>query len=1631
MATSTRFGIASLIRNTLWVVGFWLFAWQPMIAHAQFVAPPTKGNCDPRFCHEFGNCLVDGGFGDISISPHTLKVGETLTITFNSQGGSNPAWPAILTGPPSTGGRGGRYIRWQNEMLCGGPGAYPTLERVGNCSGSSCQYRLTSAGSFGEDDDLGGRPWAIVRLEFGTALGLAWDEDYFGVIEEQDAPEADFSWEQSEENPLTVFFTGSISTDPDGSIESYEWDFGNDDTSDEVDPTYTYEEYGTYSVRLTVTDDDDLMDTAIQEVEVKPPTEMTYALTVEPDTVAIGEMVTVTLKVTNTGEATLTDIAPTGELMTESGADGGMAELTSGPDPETIAELEAGQMATITWEYETTEAGQVAFSVEAVTGKDPDGETVEGEADTTCEAGKAGAVQACTVQLEITGPSVIVNSIGDKAKANNRRGCDTGETIMRDGEDEAECTLRAAIQAVNAGEFDEAGKRMSGEPVIRFDIPNVESPYILIVGEDTNEPFPPITVPVIIEGATGGATIQLDGLILTAGSGLSLQGGNSTVKGLTITTFPEHGISISGGGDNTIVGNTIGTDITGLDGLGNKMNGIHVASGNNTIGGEGGSDGNTVSGNVGAGIVIASGAGNRILGNDIGTDTSGGVGASNGTDGIAVMGGASGTQIGGTVGGASGTGAGNTIVGNRRYGINVTGGASGTVMQGNLIQVNVDAGVRVDGASATLIGGLADDEGNRIDGNGIGVLVEGGVGPQIQSNRIIANSEGEGAVVVRGGQNTEVGTATPILGDAPGNTIEGPIVLEGGSNTRIQGNDIRNAFADVADGHGILIDGSANNLIGGDDPSVRNLIVGSGGGGGDCDDVQGGAGVAVLAGSARIEGNFIGTDGNGAIPNVVGVLIGTNGVSVNHNVISGNTCSGVLVRSSGGGDSGIRGNKIGTGQFGTDAVPNGRHGVEVRGGNVLIGGRRGEACDEFCNVIAGNEGAGIYFKNEDGNVGASNVIQGNYIGVNINGQPLGNRGSGIVLPAEAPVVVGGDTRAWVGACEGLCNVIAGNQGDGIQAINGGERFVNAGVFTGLVIQGNYIGLNPAGAAAGNQGHGIVIGGTPNDNMIGGQDRGVGNVIAYNQGTGVLLQGINTLNNASGNSAHGLGNTIRNNQIYGHRDPGIDLSTGVGVDVRSSGTRLASGDGHTPNDSDDLDDGPNGLQNTPDLLLAVRNGQAVEISGYVEVPDVIPGAYLIDIYANPACEEPGGFSEGQRPLIDTRTDASSISGSFSTSYFGLGNATTYLTATATHPDGSTSEFSQCLEVVDDDQVTEDDLDDDLFEGEGAQGEITSGHLAAKVQAERTLLITRFMRAPPGSVFFGTSARAPDGSDLLPQGVADGYWRLAGRALVPSSDFAFNLCLNTTGLLSEDDVQATVVIHRNTRTGGAWMPHDTHLETVDNAVYACADGLTGLGDFGFGLGTAAPFGEPTLTAPADGTKNVNERLDLRWEMLNGAASYDLQVALLPTFVSPMVDTTGLTTTSYVAGDLGGQTTHYWRVRGVDGSGTVGPWSAPFTFSTGATGVDIEEETLPEGFALLANYPNPFNPQTTIAFTLPQAAPVRLTVYDILGRQVAILRDGAFAAGRHEVTFDASGLPSGMYMYRLEAGSFVQTRRMLLLK
>jgi hypothetical protein len=114
-----------------------------------------------------------------------------------------------------------------------------------------------------------------------------------------------------------------------------------------------------------------------------------------------------------------------------------------------------------------------------------------------------------------------------------------------------------------------------------------------------------------------------------------------------------------------------------------------------------------------------------------------------------------------------------------------------------------------------------------------------------------------------------------------------------------------------------------------------------------------------------------------------------------------------------------------------------------------------------------------------------------------------------------------------------------------------------------------------------------------------------------------------------------------------------------------------------------------------------------------------------------------------------------------------------------------------------------------------------------------------------------------------------------------------------------------------------------------------------------------------------------------------------------------------------------------------GTDLPWETPPDYSKVNVSNEIDNDVVTV-YSLEQNYPNPFNPSTNIRFNLPNAANVKLTVYNVLGQQVASLINGkTMTSGSHTVEFDASSLSSGMYIYRLEAGSFTSTKRMMLIK
>jgi len=110
----------------------------------------------------------------------------------------------------------------------------------------------------------------------------------------------------------------------------------------------------------------------------------------------------------------------------------------------------------------------------------------------------------------------------------------------------------------------------------------------------------------------------------------------------------------------------------------------------------------------------------------------------------------------------------------------------------------------------------------------------------------------------------------------------------------------------------------------------------------------------------------------------------------------------------------------------------------------------------------------------------------------------------------------------------------------------------------------------------------------------------------------------------------------------------------------------------------------------------------------------------------------------------------------------------------------------------------------------------------------------------------------------------------------------------------------------------------------------------------------------------------------------------------------------------------------------------YNAVIKVVTTPTDVDDEDHSLlPDEFALHQNFPNPFNPRTTMSFSLPYRADVRIEVFDILGRLIVDYNFENLEAGRHEVEFEGENFPSGVYFYRLKTDEFSDMKKMVLIK
>lgn len=188
---------------------------------------------------------------------------------------------------------------------------------------------------------------------------------------------------------------------------------------------------------------------------------------------------------------------------------------------------------------------------------------------------------------------------------------------------------------------------------------------------------------------------------------------------------------------------------------------------------------------------------------------------------------------------------------------------------------------------------------------------------------------------------------------------------------------------------------------------------------------------------------------------------------------------------------------------------------------------------------------------------------------------------------------------------------------------------------------------------------------------------------------------------------------------------------------------------------------------------------------------------------------------------------------------------------------------------------------------------------------------------------------------------------------------------------------------------------------------------------------------LESPQNGAEALETTQLLRWVPLADANEYEIVISKEDNFNQPVVEETLLNSRDYDFQDLNENTVYYWKVRARNEHGT-GSWSETRTFNTGlSTSINDENKELPSEPGLSQNYPNPFNPSTQISYKLPRSTYVQLKVYNLLGEEVSSLENSQKRAGTHSVTFDATGLSSGIYYYRLQTSDFLEVKSMTLIK
>jgi hypothetical protein len=188
--------------------------------------------------------------------------------------------------------------------------------------------------------------------------------------------------------------------------------------------------------------------------------------------------------------------------------------------------------------------------------------------------------------------------------------------------------------------------------------------------------------------------------------------------------------------------------------------------------------------------------------------------------------------------------------------------------------------------------------------------------------------------------------------------------------------------------------------------------------------------------------------------------------------------------------------------------------------------------------------------------------------------------------------------------------------------------------------------------------------------------------------------------------------------------------------------------------------------------------------------------------------------------------------------------------------------------------------------------------------------------------------------------------------------------------------------------------------------------------------------TLVYPPNSTPDLPLSLTLRWNKAASATAYRIQVSRAADFSTLFVDTSSVADTNLAVSGLQSFTIYSWRVKASNAAGSA-DWSAAFRFRTMEVLAVGEGQELPKEYALSQNFPNPFNPTTTIQYELPAQVHVTIKIFDVLGREIETLINEEQHAGRYQLVWDAGRESSGIYFLRMMAGSFVSTRKMMLVR